>query len=139
MNKKNKMKLISTIILLISFKLFGQEEKCKFYSDSLGHKIYTIVSKEAKPLIAENLIKYFAENIKFESLESSDIEDKKTIIKLIISDSGEVIEMKIIRKGIKGVAEQMFELSRKLKWEPANCEEVIVYSELQIPFQIDIR
>lgn len=133
------MKLISTIILLISFKLYGQIEDCTFYSDSLGHKIYTRVTKEAKPLITDNLIKYFSDNINFESLEASDIEDTKTIIKLIISDKGEVIEMKIIRKGIKGVAEQMFELSGKLKWESAKCREIKVYSELQIPFQINIK
>ena len=133
------MKFAFTILFLFSFKLFGQKEDCTYYSDSLEHKIYTTVTKEAKPLIADNLLKYFSDNIKFESIESSDIEDTKTIIKLIITDNGEVIEMKLIRTGIKGIADQMFELSRKLKWEPAKCEEVNVYSELKIPFKIDIR
>jgi hypothetical protein len=133
------MKLITSIILLISFNLFGQKEDCTFYSDSLGHKIYTTFTKEAKPLISDNLIKYFSDNIKFESIESSDIEDTQTIIKLSISDNDEVIAIKIIRKGIKGVAEQMFELSRNIKWESAKCGEIKVYSELQIPFQIDIK
>ena len=58
---------------------------------------------------------------------------------MIISDKGDIIEMKILRTGINFVAEQMFELSRKLKWEPAKCGEINVYSELKIPFQIDIR
>ena len=133
------MKNLLAIILLFSFKLFGQKEECTYYSDSSGHKIYTSISKEAKPLIMDNLLKYFAENIKIDNLETNEIEDTKTIIKLIISDKGDIIEMKILRTGINFVAEQMFELSRKLIWEPAKCGEIKVYSELKIPFQIDIR
>ena len=42
------MKNLLAIILLFSFKLFGQKEECTYYSDSSGHKIYTSISKEAK-------------------------------------------------------------------------------------------
>lgn len=136
MTEIKNMKYLLTILFLFSFKLFGQNGNCTFYSDTTGQKIYTSVSKEAKPIITDNLLKYFSENIKYDSLNLYEIEETKTVIKLLISDKGEILEMKIIRKGIKGIAEQMFEITKKLKWEPAKCEEVKVYSEVTIPFLI---
>jgi hypothetical protein len=141
-----KGRLFLTLLILTSFKILGQTQNkdCVFYLDSNGRNIFTISTIEAKPIIRENnLNQYLINNLKFENfvdnLENIDPTNSKTIVKIIISEKGEIIDKKVIKVGINGVAEQIFELMTKIKWEPANCEDKKVYSEITIPFYINLN
>jgi hypothetical protein len=125
------------IILISSFNLFGQYNECSFYLDLNGRKIFTEVSEKAKPVINDGQIStYFLKNIKLDSLDIIESSSSKTIVKVIVSEQGEIIDRKIIQEGYNGVAEQIFEIMTKIEWEPANCNDKKVCSELIFPLQI---
>jgi hypothetical protein len=132
--------LIFTLLILTSYKLFGQYKDCSFYIDSNGRSVYTNSTIEAKPKIRENnILVYLNKNLKLDDLENIDPTYSKTIVKIIITDEGEIIDNKIIKVGINGVGEQMIELLTKIKWEPATCGNKKVSSELIIPLYIDFK
>ena len=135
------MKLITLLFLLNTFILFGQNDECTFYLNSNEEKIYSYVTIEAIPKIQDaNLTSYFVKNIIYDSVKSPDGANcLNTIIKIVISSDGKIIDKKILKIGFTGLAEQMFIALDKIKWEPATCGDKKVNSEQIIPLRITLE
>lgn len=129
------------LIILSSPHILSQESSCDFHTTDDSLKICVTPDKEADPQIAVSLSEYILKIIKEIKIDTQieDYSQTKTIVRITISSEGKIIKKETLRKGIDGIAEEMFEMFEKISWSPAECNGEKVNSQLTLPLQICLR
>jgi hypothetical protein len=139
------MKKVSTILLVyffcIPFSGKAQESICSFETDSLtGQKVYK--TADIKPVFsAENgdFYKFLLKHIKWPG--GYYCGEETLIATFIISESGEITNVKLIKKSVFEPANSEFIRVLKLspKWIPAFCNSLPVAYKNTLLFRLEIQ